>query len=46
MAHKYVGVVVIHCHLLNHEDEGMMMVAQIVQEGIVQWKFYKSSVYL
>ncbi|XP_076825146.1 multicopper oxidase mco-like [Clavelina lepadiformis] len=36
MAHKYVGVVVIHCHLLNHEDEGMMMVAQIVPEGIVQ----------
>uniref|UniRef100_F6YQV7 ferroxidase n=3 Tax=Ciona intestinalis TaxID=7719 RepID=F6YQV7_CIOIN len=32
-AHKYTGEVVVHCHLLNHEDTGMMLTADIVDQG-------------
>ncbi|XP_078585853.1 multicopper oxidase mco-like [Branchiostoma floridae x Branchiostoma japonicum] len=31
MAHEYNGTCVIHCHFLNHEDKGMMMVTEIVE---------------
>jgi len=33
MTHKFVGEVVMHCHLLNHEDTGMMMTTEIVNAG-------------
>ena len=33
MAHKFTGEVVIHCHILVHEDLGMMMTVEIVDEG-------------
>ena len=39
MAHKFTGEVVIHCHILYHEDLGMMMTADIVEEGEVLFKF-------
>ncbi|KAI8502260.1 hypothetical protein Bbelb_198480 [Branchiostoma belcheri] len=31
MADEYPGTCVIHCHFLNHEDVGMMMVTEIVR---------------
>lgn len=30
---RFTGPVVIHCHRTDHEDEGMMMMAQIVSQG-------------
>ncbi|XP_002128493.3 laccase-like [Ciona intestinalis] len=29
----YVGLVVAHCHILNHEDWGMMLAVDIVRQG-------------
>jgi len=31
---KFTGPLVIHCHVLNHEDVGMMMVVDVVSEGL------------
>jgi FtsP/CotA-like multicopper oxidase with cupredoxin domain len=28
---NYTGKTVLHCHILNHEDEGMMAVLEIVK---------------
>ena len=39
MNHKFTGKVVIHCHILNHEDTGMMMTTQIVNQGIWTLKY-------
>ncbi|XP_076825740.1 multicopper oxidase mco-like isoform X2 [Clavelina lepadiformis] len=30
---RFIGTVVIHCHILYHEDHGMMMVTKIVPDG-------------
>ncbi|XP_076824256.1 multicopper oxidase mco-like [Clavelina lepadiformis] len=30
---RFIGTVVIHCHILYHEDQGMMMVTKIVPAG-------------
>lgn len=35
MAHNITGKVILHCHILIHEDFGMMMIADIVHKGIV-----------
>jgi len=32
LADKYVGDVIIHCHLTGDEDQGMMMVTRVVEE--------------
>ena len=33
MNHEYVGTVTIHCHILIHEDLGMMLTTEIVEQG-------------
>ena len=33
LPHEFTDVVVIHCHILAHEDEGMMMVVKVVGES-------------
>ena len=33
MAHKFLGEVVMPCHILTHEDTGMMMTTEIVNPG-------------
>uniref|UniRef100_H2YBB0 ferroxidase n=1 Tax=Ciona savignyi TaxID=51511 RepID=H2YBB0_CIOSA len=30
---SYTGLVVAHCHILNHEDLGMMLAVEIVEQG-------------
>jgi len=31
---EFTGPMVIHCHILSHEDSGMMMVVDVVPEGL------------
>jgi len=45
-AHKFTGEVAIHCHFLNHEDDGMMMTVEIVEPGKVQLKSLKREVHM
>jgi len=33
MFHEFIGEVVIHCHILSHEDAGMMITTEIVNSG-------------
>ena len=35
MTHKFIGKVVMHCHILFHEDAGMMMTTEILNQGIM-----------
>jgi FtsP/CotA-like multicopper oxidase with cupredoxin domain len=32
---RYIGTFVLHCHILDHEDQGMMELVQIVPPGMV-----------
>ena len=34
MADRFTGTVVLHCHILYHSDGGMMIVGEIVHQGM------------
>lgn len=36
---RYTGKVVMHCHLLQHEDEGCMAVSEIVRDIGEEWGY-------
>jgi len=35
MTDRFMGPMIIHCHILDHEDLGMMMVVNVVPQGLL-----------
>jgi len=35
MSDQFIGPMFIHCHILSHEDSGMMMVVETVPQGLL-----------
>eukprot|EP00927_Polykrikos_kofoidii_P059631 TRINITY_DN54775_c0_g1_i1.p1 TRINITY_DN54775_c0_g1~~TRINITY_DN54775_c0_g1_i1.p1 ORF type:complete len:796 (+),score=65.50 TRINITY_DN54775_c0_g1_i1:94-2481(+) len=42
---RYTGPVVMHCHLLQHEDEGCMAVSEIVKDVGNEWGYCFNTAY-